>query len=93
MKVQGVIVHPPLDVENGTASVSVLLTARGGPQGSFHEWASSPNGVNWTDQKPTKKRKTLITGLTRLSTVYFRHRLNIKDVPQAWSQPVNIVVL
>lgn len=94
VKLKGVIITPPLKVENTVGVTgSVDLTARGGPQGCIHEWQDSPNGTTWTNLPSTSSRKTTVTGLQRLSTRYFRHRLKIKDVPQAWDQPVNIVVL
>ncbi len=93
VKLNGVIQKPALAAKNGTVSGTVLLTALGGGSRTSHEWQISPDGVVWTALTPTIKAKTEVTGLTYLSTQYFRHRIIKSTGPEAWSTVVNIVVL
>ena len=72
---------------------TVELTARGGGPRSAHDWQSSNNLVNWTSLTPTIKAKTMVEGLVKLTTMYFRHRVIKSEGPEPWSQPVSIVIL
>ena len=94
VKINGVFQKPPLEARRGLLSGTVDLVAKAGKQRETHEWQmSTNNGASWTNLTSTLRCRTLVTGLTRLTTVYFRHRLITKTGPGDWSQPVNIVVL
>ena len=93
LKVRGVFVRPPLEARNGNEPGTVDLIARGGGPRTAHEWQSSNNLINWTGITPTIKAKTMVAGLVKLTTLYFRHRVIRSEGPEPWSQPVSIVVL
>ncbi len=77
-----------------TTSGSVVLVAKLGGVKASHEWQySSDGGKTWTSAQTTLQAKTTITGLTPGSTVSFRHRAVTKTGPDAWSQPVSMIVV
>ena len=80
------------EAKNSTISGNVILKARAGGQRTSHDWQISINGSQWTSLPGTIQAKTTVTALTPGSRQYFRHRLVTKDGPQAWSQPVSLVI-
>ncbi len=79
---------------NKTTSGSVDLVAKLGDVHASHEWQySTDGGKTWTTTTSTLQSKTTITGLTPATTVLFRHRAITKTGPDAWSQPVSMIVV
>jgi hypothetical protein len=77
-----------------TTSGSVDLAAKLGGVKASHEWQySTDGGKTWTSAQTTLQAKTTITGLTPATTVSFRHRAITKTGPDAWSQPVSMIVI
>jgi len=87
---------PPLEVALGQAPGSVDLKAnKAVKKGArvFHDWQSSVDGgKTWLSSQSTNDANTTITGLTPLTVVSFRHRVNHRNKPGPWSQVVSIVV-
>jgi hypothetical protein len=78
-----------------TTSGSVDLVAKlGDATTAAHEWQYSiDGGKTWASVQTTLQAKTTITGLTPATTVLFRHRAITKTGPDAWSQPVSMIVV
>ena len=78
-----------------TTSGSVDLAAKlGDATTAAHEWQySTDGGKTWTSAQTTLQAKTTITGLLPATTVSFRHRAITKSGPDAWSQPVSMIVV
>jgi hypothetical protein len=77
-----------------TTSGSVDLAAKLGDVTASHEWQySTDGGKTWTSAQTTLQAKTTITGLVPATTVSFRHRAITKTGPDAWSQPVSMIVV
>jgi hypothetical protein len=55
-------------------------------------WEMSVDGKTWTALPPTPLASTLVTGLTLLSTYWFRVSVTVSSTPGAWSQAVSILV-
>ena len=62
----------------------------GGPRTSGS--TSLNGGQTWTTTPPTLQAKTVITGLTPVTTVEFRYRAVLKDGADNWSEPVSLTV-
>jgi hypothetical protein len=77
-----------------TTSGSVDLVAKLGGVKAAHEWQYSiDGGKTWASVQTTLQAKTTITGLSPATTVLFRHRAITKTGPDAWSQPVSMIVV
>jgi hypothetical protein len=86
--------HPKsaIKVEAGTVPGSVKLVAKAVALRASYEWQYSTDQKTWTSAPSTLQAKTVITGLTSSTTVYFRVRGVTKEGEGAFSQIVQIVV-
>ena len=55
-------------------------------------WEMSVDGRTWTALPTTPLASTLVTGLTLLSTYWFRVSVTMGSTPGTWSQAVSILV-
>ena len=55
-------------------------------------WEMSVDGKTWTALPTTPLASTLVTGLTLLSTYWFRVSVTVGSTPGTWSQAVSILV-
>jgi hypothetical protein len=59
----------------------------------FHEWLMSKDGgATWIALPGTNDASTLVQGLPVGTTVWFRHRMIVKNTPTDWSQHIEIPV-
>jgi hypothetical protein len=74
---------------------SILLLAGKAARGKKHQvnWQWSADGKVWNDAHPTPYATTEITGLTAMTTYFFRASVTVGTVTGAWSQPVSLLVL
>jgi hypothetical protein len=86
--------HPKgaIKVETGTVPGSVKLIAKAVALRASYEWQYSTDQKTWTSAPSTLQAKTVITGLTSGTTVYFRVRGVTKAGEGAFSQVVQIVI-
>lgn len=71
--------------ENTDVSGTVLIKA---PEGGYHEWGQSPDGINWSILRSTSGKERSVTGLIPLSKWYFRSAPILKyktGVEGAWT--------
>ncbi len=71
---------------------SVKLTAKAVAARASYEWQYSTDQKTWTNAPSSLQAKTVITGLTTGTTVYFRFRGVTKAGEGAYSQVVQILV-
>jgi hypothetical protein len=76
-----------------------LAAVRAGLVGTTHArrkamfcWEMSVDGKTWTALPTTPLASTLVTGLTLLSTYWFRVSVTVSSTPGTWSQAVSILV-
>jgi hypothetical protein len=81
-----------LSVKAGNDSGTVKLTGRGAGSRAAHEWQMSTDRINWKDLPVTVAAKTSVNGLTYGTTTFFRHRSVTAAGPNAWTDPVGILV-
>lgn len=78
----------------GKTQGSVILVAAAVKRGT-HEWqyAADLNNPGWVAVDSTIKATTVISGLVRFKTYYFRHRVLLKDGYTEWDAPVELLVI
>jgi hypothetical protein len=82
-----------LNAKPGTTSGTLAVSARVGGVRASHEWQYSiDGGKTWISLPSSLQAKTMISGLTPLTTVMVRHCAVTKAGPQDWSQPISAVV-
>jgi hypothetical protein len=81
---------PAIGYEAGQHSVKLI--AKAVALRASYEWQYSTDQKTWTNAPATLQAKTVITGLTSGTTVYFRVRGVTKTGEGAFSQIVQIVV-
>ena len=92
LRVQGVMVKPPLAVKLTGASGTVKLIAKSVGKRATYDWQMSmDNGVTYTDMPSTMIAKTQAPGLTLYVRIFFRFRSLSKAGLSAWSTGVGIL--
>jgi hypothetical protein len=89
-------VFPPraFKAERGAVSGTVKLVAPAMAKRASYDWQNSVDGGRtWLEIESTLASRTVVTGLTPLTTVQFRYRALTKAGRSDWSQTVSIVVL
>lgn len=83
---------PDFTAVNLEVSGTVELVAKAAARRSSNEWKMSTDRIAWTMLPSSLQAKTIITGLTTGTTVYFMHRPILKNGVGQWSQIVELVV-
>jgi hypothetical protein len=87
---QKVVFH----AKNSLVPGAVELYAPGVRGRCFHEWAISPDGINWTPLTTTIKASTGVAGLTPMTRQYFRHRVTtVTEGTGSWDQSFGIIII
>lgn len=97
VKKVGQIDKQDFTVKNGEVSGTVILTAKGiNDEDGAHQWGISPDGNDWNLLAllipPTLAAHTEVSGLTRKSEYFFRHREILRGGPGGWSETISIVI-
>ena len=82
----------PIKAEPGGVPGSVKLSAKAVAQRASYEWQYSTDQKTWINAPASLQAKTVITGLTTGTPVYFRFRGVTKAGEGAYSQVVQILV-
>ena len=75
-----------------TASHIALVGKTDAHKKAMFCWEMSVDGKTWTALPTTPLASTLVTGLTLLSTYWFRVSVTVSSTPGTWSQAVSILV-
>ncbi len=78
--------------ENTAVSGTVEIFAEGGGEHTCHDWMFSPDNETWERMVPTMAGYTTKSGLTRLTTVYFKHQIISKNGPEGFDNVIEILV-
>ena len=78
----------------GALAGTVDMITAGGPQNMdhLHIWSVSLDGINWNIVRATNKSQVTLTGFAHAKDVYFKTQLSIKDVLQAESNIITVLV-
>jgi hypothetical protein len=74
------------------ANASALAGKAATSRKLMFNWQVSQDAKTWTDLHSTTYASTEATGLTALTTYYFRVSVTVGKVAGPWSQPVSILV-
>ncbi len=88
------VIAATLGVASGSAVLvanRTILVGRTKSHVTF-TWQSSVDGKTWTTLSATPLAHTTVTGLTPLTTVWFRVGVIIATAEGPWSQPVSLVI-
>jgi len=86
------VTKAPLTATNGDVSGTINLIAKSAGNRSSYNWRKSADNLTWTDLVHTIQAKTLVTGLTPASHVYFQYRTVTITGVSNWSQSISIIV-
>jgi hypothetical protein len=84
---------PAIRATRGATSGMAVLDARAVAAVAMYYWQYSLNQVDWINVPEMMKSRAVITGLTPLSTYYFRFRATTRKGPLDPSPVVSLVVL
>ena len=82
----------PLAAKNGTVSGTVSLVAKAAAVRAAYNWHHSTDGITWSEMTTTLQAKTIVSGLTPGTTIFFQCRIITKLGTGNWSSPESIVV-
>lgn len=82
-----------LRARNGDTSGVVLLEAKTVAPVAVYYWQFSLDQRNWSNVPEMMKASAVVSGLTPLTTYYFRFRAMTRKGPRDYSQVVSLVVL
>jgi hypothetical protein len=83
---------PALAVKQGSVSGTVTLAAKAVARVATYSWEYSTDQKTWTSLPNTMKAKTGVSGLTAMTTYYFRMQALTRTGEGSWGQIISFLV-